>query len=385
MEEIEHALGGTPQATDAGSTSPSNGAAPVIGVGVIGLSARGGWGAGAHLPAMGAAGGFELRGFVGSDAHAARATSNAVGVPAFPTPEDLARADGIDLVVVTVKTPDHRELVLQAAPARKPMFVEWPFAVGLAEAEEMTAAADGVPTYVGLQGRSSPTLRWAADLVREGYVGDVLSATVSSTASEWGGPTSERMRYTLDGELGASMLGIAFGHAIDAVAMIVGELQDVVASTAVRHPLVPLGRTGRMVEMTGVDQIAVSGMLPGGGVLSVHQRGGTASGPSFSMVIDGTEGTLQLSASNHPHVVPVTVYGARRGRRFEQLALPDGYDSFPELASTPIHSLAHAYANIRRSFVGEQQPVPDFAAAVQRHRVMDAVMRSAATGRRIAL
>src|SRR5207248_9743743 len=176
---------------------------------------------------------------------------------------------------------------------------------------------------VGLQGRSSPTFRWLAGLVSDGYVGDVLSATVSSTVTEWGGPVAERMLYTLDRGLGATMLGIAFGHAIDSASMVVGELQDVVATTAVRHSHVRLDHGDRLVPMTADDQIAVSGRLSNGAVLSAHQRGGTAAGSGFSLVVDGTLGTLEVTASDHPHVVPVTVRGARRGEPLAILARPD--------------------------------------------------------------
>ncbi|GAA0940880.1 Gfo/Idh/MocA family oxidoreductase [Pseudonocardia zijingensis] len=354
-----------------------------IGVGIVGLSATGGWGAGAHVPALSAAGGFELRGLVGGSTTSARAASEVHGVPAYRSVERLAQAEDIDLVVVTVKTPRHRELVLPALAAGRPVFCEWPLAVDLGEAEEIASAARAVPTFVGLQGRSSPTFRWLAGLVSDGYVGEVLSATVSSTVTEWGGPVAQRMLYTLDRTLGATMLGIAFGHAIDAASMVVGDLQDVVATTAVRHPHVRLGGGDRLVPMTADDQIAVSGRLPNGAILSAHQRGGTAAGSSFSMVIDGTAGTLEVTAPDHPHVVPVLVRGARRGEPLTTLTRPD--DPYRHLAQTPIHSLVHAYAGIGHTLRGGPRTVPDFAHAVRRHRLLDAITRSAETGRRIDL
>jgi predicted dehydrogenase len=260
---------------------------------------------------------------------------------------------------------------------------EWPFAVDLSEARAMLAAVpSGTRTFAGLQGRSSPTFRWLADLVADGYVGELLSTTVVASSVEWGTPVSERMLYTLDRKLGATMLGIAFGHMIDAVAMIVGEPQDVVATTATRHPRVPLARTGQLVSMTAEDQIAVSGTLPGGAVLSVHHRGGTSQGAGFSMTIDGSEGTLEVTAHGHPHIVPVRVRGARGRARLTDLELPDRYDDFPALRGTVIHTLAHSYAAMRDDLVQGTAIAPDFAHAVMRHRLLDAVVRSAATGER---
>ena len=366
-----------------GPTERSRGRRP-LGVGIVGLSASGGWAAGAHLPALSAVDGMELTALATSSRASAAAAGAAFGVPGYASVDQLLEDENVDLVVVAVKVPRHRELVLPALRAGVPVLSEWPFAVDLAEAEEMEGAARGTRTFIGLHGRSSPTIRWLARLVADGYVGDVLSATVLASSIEWGTPVSERMRYTLDRTLGATMLTIAFGNAIDVVSMVVGELQDVVASTATRRPNVPLGRTGQTVPMTAEDQIAVSGALPDGAVLSAHHRGATVSGPGFSLLIDGTEGTLDITSANgYPHLGPVTVRGARGRAPLSRLTPPDGHDDFPHLAGTPFHNLAHTYAAIRNDLIDGTTTAPDFAHAVRRHRLLDAIVRSAAEGRRV--
>ena len=280
-----------------------------LGVGIVGLSASGGWAATAHVPALAAVDGIELRGLVGSSPASARAAGEAFGVPAYESVAALA--DEVDLVVIAVKVPRHRELLLPALAAGTAVLSEWPLAVDLPEAEELALAASRTRSFVGLQGRSLPTFRWLADLVREGYVGEILSTTVVASTAGWGAEVSERMRYTLDRESGATMLTIAFGHAIDVVTMVVGELDDVMATTATRRPRVSLAGTEHTLPMTAEDQIAISGTLPGGAVLSAHYRGGTLAGPGFSMVIDGTEGTLEVTTPTHPHLARITVLGAR--------------------------------------------------------------------------
>jgi predicted dehydrogenase len=356
-----------------------------VGVGIVGLSATGGWAARAHVPALSALDGIELRGLTASSAAAGHAAAEAHGVPAYASVEDLARAADVDLVVVAVKVPEHRRLVLPALAAGVPVLCEWPLALDLREARELEAAAGETPTFVGLQARSSPTFRWLADLVVGGYVGEVLSATVVASSSGWGDPVSGRLRYTLDRTLGATLLAIAFGHVIDAVSMVVGELQDVTATTATRRPRVPLAGTGDLVPMTAEDQIAVSGTLPGGAVLSVHHRAGLAAGPGFTMLVDGTEGTLEITAPFEPHIAPVAVRGARGRGRPVALRLPDGYDDHREAAGTAVHSLMHAYAAVRDDLLHGTARAPGFAHAVRRHRLLDAVERSAATGRRVSV
>jgi predicted dehydrogenase len=356
-----------------------------IGVGIVGLSATGGWAAGAHLPALRAVDGIVLRALAASSEASARAAGAAYGVPAYTSVEQLADDENVDLVVVAVKVPRHRELVSPVLRAGVPVLSEWPLAVDLHEAEEMERAAGKTRTFVGLQGRSSPAFRWLADLVSEGFVGETLSATVVASSTEWGTPVSQNMVYTLDRKLGATMLTIAFGHAIDLVSMVVGELQDVVATTATRRRQVPLGRTGQVVPMTAEDQIAISGTVAGGAILSVHHRGGAASGAGFCLIIDGTEGRLEVTAEEFPHIGPVTVRGTRGGGRSTKLTLPSSYDDYPALAGTVIHTLVHAYTAIRDDLVHGTAVAPDFAHAVKRHRLLDAIVRSAATGRRVVV
>ncbi len=374
----------TPARTRSSSERP--GGRRPLGVGIVGLSAVGGWAAGAHRPAIAAVDGIELTALATSSPASAAAAGVAFGVPGYASAAQLAEDENVDLVVVAVKVPRHRELVLPALRAGVPVLSEWPFAVDLAEAVEMEGAARGTPSFIGLYGRSSPTIRWLAGLVADGYVGDVLSATVLASSIEWGTPVSERMRYTLDRTLGATMLTIAFGNAIDVVSMVVGELRDVVASTATRRPVIPLGRTGQTVPMTAEDQIAVSGTLPNGAILSVHHRGATMTGPGFSLLVDGTEGTLEItSASGYPHLGPVTVRGARGRAALSRLTPPDGHDGYPHLAGTPVHNLAHMYAAIRDDLTHGTATAPDFAHAVRRHRLLDAIVRSSAEGRRMPL
>ena len=104
----------------------------------------------------------------------------------------------------------------------------------------------------------------------------------------------------------------------------------------------------------------------------------------FRLTIDGTAGRLEVAGAEFPHLGPVTVRGARGRDRLAELPVPAGYDRYPGLAGTVIHTLAHAYATVRDDLVHGTSVAPDFSHAVHRHRLLDAITRSAATGRRIS-
>ncbi len=96
-------------------------------VGIIGLSANGGWAARAHVPALAALDGYELRALSASSEESARAAGAKFGVPlTFGSAAEPARSEEVDLVVVTVKVPHHRELIVPALEAGKPVLSEWP-------------------------------------------------------------------------------------------------------------------------------------------------------------------------------------------------------------------------------------------------------------------
>uniref|UniRef100_UPI0015F0CB56 Gfo/Idh/MocA family oxidoreductase n=1 Tax=Pseudonocardia pini TaxID=2758030 RepID=UPI0015F0CB56 len=108
-----------------------------IGVGVVGLSAGRGWAATAHLPALRALPElFSVRASSASSPESGRAGAEAHGVPhACADVRELAEHPEVDLVVVTVKVPEHERLVGDALAAGKAVLCEWPLGNGTAEAE----------------------------------------------------------------------------------------------------------------------------------------------------------------------------------------------------------------------------------------------------------
>jgi len=87
-----------------------------------------------------------------------------------------------DIDAVFVATPDflHYEPVVTAAEEGKHIYVQKPFATKVEEAKGMVAAAEkaGVKLMVGYGMRWYPTFTAAHVIVREGYIGDPISATM---------------------------------------------------------------------------------------------------------------------------------------------------------------------------------------------------------------
>jgi predicted dehydrogenase len=359
-----------------------------VGVGIVGLSATRGWAANAHLPALRALPGYEVVALSASSRESALAAAETHGVKlAFGNHRELVQCDEVDLVVVTVKVPAHRELVTAAIEAGKPVLCEWPLGNGLEEAEELEqlARASGVRGFAGLQAVSTPAVRFVRDLIASGEIGEVLSTTVVGSGDAWGPTVHPATLYLVDADNGATMLTIPVGHTIDGLCLCLGEFTELSATTATRRPTVsrtdsgdawgptvhpttlylvdadngatmltiPVGHTidglclclgeftelsatvatrratvsrtdsGEPVPMTAADQVAITGRLENGAVAAMHYRGGRSPGTNFLWEVAGSRGTL-------------VVTGASGHLQYGRVAVQVAVDGQRELSARPI-------------------------------------------------
>jgi predicted dehydrogenase len=367
-----------------------NAAASKLGVGVIGVSANRGWAAAAHIPALRALPNYEIRALSASSPESARVAGDAFGVGAvFSDHEQLLTRPDVDVVAVTVKVPHHRELVSAALAAGKAVYCEWPLGrdVGDARAMAAVAAQQGVRTAVGLQARQAPAIERVRELLGEGYVGEVLSTTMVGL-SVTGGVVGRPNAYMLDKANGANALTIAAGHSLDVLTHVLGEFADLSAVSDLRRRLITIEETGEQMVKTAPDQIAVIGTLTSGATAAVHVRESVAGGTGFLWEINGTDGTLRITAAAaQPQIFPLTVAGARGGDEPAELAGPAAStQTWPALAGlegAPAYNVGRAYAAFAADIENGTHTVPDFADAVRSHELIAAVERSAASGERL--
>jgi predicted dehydrogenase len=203
-----------------------------------------------------------------------------------------------------------------------------------------------------------------------------------------GGSVVQANAYMLDETNGANALTVAVGHSLDTLNYVLGEFADLSAVSTLRRPLITIEETGEQIVKTAPDQVAIVGALTSGVTASIHIREAVAGGTGFLWEINGTDGTLRVTGdAPFPGIFPSTVAGALGADDPTELAVPTALtEKWPELtglSGTPAYNVGRSYAAFAADIDNGTHTVPDFADAVRRHEVIDAIERSAASGERV--
>ncbi len=358
-----------------------------IKVGIIGVHPDKGWATTAHIPALKGLSDFRLTAISHNNLDIATAAAGKFGVPyAMGTAEELVASPDVDLVVIAVKVTRHKELVTKAIAAGKAVFSEWPLGMNLADAVAMRdfARSKGVATTIGLQTRAAPPFAYARDLIRDGYLGEVLSATQIGSGIVWGEAMSSSFAYTLDRAAGAAMLNVPFAHSIDALLYALDSCFEAVTGTLMtRRQTIRLEETGVELPMTVPDQVMVSGQLANGVAVAAHFRGGLSRGTNFHVEINGTKGDLIITSPvGYVGFGGFKVMGASGRGQLEELDIPANYRA-ERFCEGPQQILAIAYERLASDFLQRTQLRPTFDDAVTLHRLIDTIEHSEGSSCRI--
>ena len=359
-----------------------------IRIGIVGANVNYGWGSRAHLPALARQQDFEVRAVCTTRMETAQETAKQFGVPmAFDNYEAMVNHPEIDLVVVAVRVPAHYGLVMPALRAKKHVFCEWPLGANLREAEEMRdlAHAQGVVAQVDLQARGGPVLNQMRDMIAEGYLGKVVSATMLASGGG-AGVRTEGSAWMADATNGANTLTISAGHNIDALRYVLGEFAELSAVVSTQFPEATITETGAKLAQSSPDNVLIDGRLASGTVVSIHIESVPVHPTGLLFQVHGTEGAMVIRADAGANTGDLVLRGARRAdKALEEIALTEPYRLSPGTPPGAHVNVGQMYGRLAEAMRGHASVDASFDTAVDLHRLLDAIERASATGTRQTL
>lgn len=139
--------------------------------------------------------------------------------------------DDIDIVDIAVPNYLHYEIAMAAAKAGKHIFLEKPFALTLAQAQEMYAAAQeaGIVHYLNHNYRRAPAVRLAKKLIDDDYVGRIFHWR-GAYLQDWIVDPDFPLTWHLRKETaGSGPHGDLNSHSVDLARYLVGDIKAVSA------------------------------------------------------------------------------------------------------------------------------------------------------------
>lgn len=342
-----------------------------------------------------------LRVVCGRSAASASAAAAKLGWEEWATDwREVVARDDVDVVDICTPGDTHAEIAVAALEAGKHVLCEKPLANSVAEAEQMTAAAEaarasGVRSMVGFSYRRVPALALARAMVAEGRLGRLHHIRMHYLQDWIVDPQFPLVWRLRKDKAGSGALGDIGAHIVDQAYFLTGEKLAGVSATLqtfVKERPLPAESSGlaasagaAMGEVTVDDAAAFFGRTDSG-VLATFEATRFATGRKNGIWIElnGSAGSLafDFESMNELHVHDATVPAADAGFRRILVTEPD--HPYAGAWWPPGHGLGYEHtfvnqiADFARDVATGADPTPSFADGLYIQRVLDAVERSSA-------
>jgi predicted dehydrogenase len=307
----------------------------------------------------------------------------------------------IDLIDITTPNYAHKDIAIAAAENGKHVYCEKPLTNNLDDARAMLAAVKkaGVVNAVGYNNRRIPAVVFAKDLIQQGAIGDIYNVR-AEYLQDWAIDPMVPMEWRFDSEkAGSGSLGDIGSHAIDMIRFLIGDFEEVMATTERWVPERPIASSavlgGAKVEnlssakkapVTVDDSVECLAKFKSGATGLIHaSRFAYGKKNTLGFEIYGSRGALQFS---NDRLWELRYYAGddpadRQGYRTIKIGPQHPYGA----AFWPIADLGLGYADIKtievshllEAIAGKGFVAADFLDGVKALEVCDAILRSART------
>ncbi|HTV19001.1 MAG TPA: Gfo/Idh/MocA family oxidoreductase [Polyangiaceae bacterium] len=307
--------------------------------------------------------------------------------------QEVLRRPDIDVVDICTPGDSHAEIAVAAAEAGKSILCEKPLANTLADAERMLAAATRARVVHMLchNYRRVPAVTFAKQLIDAGEIGDVRHYRGVYLQDWLIDPEFPRVWRLEKARAGSGSLGDILSHTMDLSRYLVGEPREVSGLLQTFVPERPLpGSSGAAARERGavdVDDAAAALVRFESGAVGYYEGSRFAPGRKnhHRIEINGSMGSLAWDLERLNELELYTESGATSG--FRRISVTDAKHPYLGAWWPPghiigyEHSFTHTICDLLRAIAEGSPPRPNFEDGVQNQRVLDAITRSATSGR----
>jgi predicted dehydrogenase len=279
----------------------------------------------------------------------------------------------IDIVDIAVPNALHARIALAAAQAGKMVWCEKPLALSFAEAQQMAAAAKGLPNLVWFNYRRVPAITLARQLIDEGRLGQIYHYRAHYFNQSGVDPAKAQSWRYRSAEAGSGAIADLLSHSLDLAIYLNAEMVEL---SATKHTFIP----GREVD----DAAFVVGRFANGslGSFEVSRFGvGRRNGNGFELY--GSKGHLafDLEEMNRLRFFDATEPGNLQADRDILVTGPDHpyWSNFwkPGHILGYEHTFIATLGDFLQSLAKTEPFHPNFEDAMQTQAVLEAVVSSA--------
>lgn len=314
-----------------------------------------------------------------SSGHAERAESTArtYGIPAHYTNfEEMLDQEKPDIVSIVTPPTFHFPMTMAALSRGIHVLCEKPFAMDSSEARAMKSMAEhsNVVAMVDFEFRYVPARAYLADLVRDGFVGEIRMAEFIAHLGQRSEAADRPFDWWSEESKGGGLLGAFGSHVMDTFCWIIGKPKRLVAdlATFVKE------RDGQKV--TSDDGYAVLIEFESGIRASVQMT--LAAGVDDARFgIYGSHGQLVI-----PNILGTELRGGKRADGVSApMPIPEKYQFMTE--DHPLRGPFRVLLNrmIQAIDAKSPSPSPTFTDGVNSQMMLDAARQSVKTGRWVSL
>ncbi len=309
----------------------------------------------------------------------------------------LIARDDIDIVDVVAPNFLHKDMVLAAAAAGKKIVCEKPFAMSLAEADEMVAAVEkaGVANMVSFNYRRVPAVTLFKQIVDEGRVGRPFhyraiynqDYTISQKV-----PAGGAALWRLDAKVaGSGVTGDLLAHSIDTAEWINGPIKRVCAYTEIFIKERTNAETGEKVKITIDDACMFLAVFENGSIGTFESSRYARGRKNYNtMEINGENGAVYFNLEEPEYLQFFRYADPETGKKVEdhltgwqRILVTNGehpYMSHYWVPGTTIgyeHTFINQLYDFLMSLDGGPAFHPNMKEAARIQKVCDTIIRSA--------